>query len=147
MRVKPEQVRDVCALAKSDPRLSFDFLRCLSVVDYPDRFEAVYHLASHSKGHKLVLKAGAPKDRPVFPSLTPLWRGANWYEREGAELFGVTFEGHPDPRHLLLFDEFDGQYPGRKDYPFAEIYKPPETLPRGHVPTEQEEKEAEGHAG
>ena len=68
----------------------------------------------------MVFKASVPRDNPVFASVTPVWRGADWHEREGAELFGVTFEGHPNPKHLLLWDGFEG-YPGRKDYPFAEI--------------------------
>ena len=118
--VEPSRIRDVCRIAKEDKRLQFDYLRCLSVVDYNDTFQTVYHLYSTRLKHRVVFKANAPRDDPVFASVTPVWRGADWHEREGAELFGVTFEGHPNPKHLLLWDGFEG-YPGRKDYPFAEI--------------------------
>jgi len=116
-----ERIADACAIAKKDERLSFDYLRCLAVVEYGEHYQVSYMLWSTSKGHKAILKADAPKDDPVFPSVTPVWKGADWHEREGAELFGVTFSGHPDPRHLLLFDEFEGKYPLRKDYPFEEV--------------------------
>ncbi|MEE9199471.1 MAG: NADH-quinone oxidoreductase subunit C [Dehalococcoidia bacterium] len=121
--VEPGLVREVCRIAREDERLGFDYLRCLAVVEYDDCFQAVYHLFSTGQGHRVVFKASAPKDNPVFASVTPVWRGADWHEREGAELFGVTFEGHPNPEHLLLWDGFEG-YPGRKEYPFAEIVIP-----------------------
>jgi NADH-quinone oxidoreductase subunit C len=57
-----------------------------------------------------------PEENLKIESLTPLWKTANWLEREAAEFFGITFLNHPDPRHLLLYDEFEG-YPLRKDYP------------------------------
>ncbi len=119
--VKPEQIRQACQLAKTDPRLDFDYLRCLSVVEYKDNYQVVYHLYSTSKRHKTVLKADLPKDNPVVPSVVPVWRGADWHEREGAELFGVTFSEHPHPEKLLLFEDFEGKFPLRKDYPFEDI--------------------------
>jgi NADH-quinone oxidoreductase subunit C len=118
--VEPSRIRDVCRIAKEDTRLQFDYLRCLSVVDYNETLQTVYHLYSTRLKHRVVFKASAPRENPVFASVTPVWRGADWHEREGAELFGVTFEGHPNPQHLLLWDGFEG-YPGRKEYPFAEI--------------------------
>ena len=121
--IEPPLVRDVCSIAKGDERLGFDYLRCISVVEYDDSFQVVYHLYSTARKHRIVFKANAPKEDPVFASVTPVWRGADWHEREGAELFGVTFEGHPNPQHLLLWDGFEG-YPGRKEYPFAEIKIP-----------------------
>ncbi len=119
--VPRERIEDACRVAKNDPRLRFDYLRCLAVVEYPEYFQAVYLLHSTTLGHKAALKTNAPKDAPAIPSVTGVWSGADWHEREGAELFGVTFTGHPDPRHLLLFDEFEGKYPMRKDYPFEEL--------------------------
>ena len=116
-----EHIAAACAIAKHDQRLRFDYLRCLAVVEYPEHFQVAYMLSSISMGHKAMLKANAPKDDPVFPTVTGVWTGADWHEREGAELFGVTFSGHPDPRQLLLFDEFEGKYPLRKDYPFEEV--------------------------
>ncbi len=120
LTLKPQDLREACSIAKSEPRLQFDFLRCLSVVEYPDRFQAVYNLYSTVLHHTAILKTNVPKDKPVFPSVTSVWRGADWHEREGAELFGVTFEGHPNLKHLLLYDGFEG-YPLLKSYPFAEI--------------------------
>ena len=119
--VPRERIVEACRLAKEEPRLAMDYLRCLAVVDYPDHFEAVYLLWSTSLSKRFALKADAPKDDPVIPSVTGVWRGADWHEREGAELFGVTFEGHPKLEKLLLFDEFEGQYPLRKDFPFEEM--------------------------
>ncbi len=123
LTIDPLSLRDFAQLAKDDSTLRFDFMRCLSVVEHDDEFQVVLHLYSTGQGHTAVVKASAPKDNPVFASVTPVWRGAEWYEREGAELFGVTFEGHPNPKHLLLWDGFEG-YPGRKEYPFAEIEIP-----------------------
>ena len=118
-----EEILEACRIAKTDPRINFDFLRCLSVVEYPESFQVVYHLYSTTKRHKATLKANAPTENPMFPSVVSIWKGADWHEREGAELFGVTFEGHPNLKHLLLYDEFEG-YPMLKSYPFAEIEKP-----------------------
>jgi NADH-quinone oxidoreductase subunit C len=117
VKVKPEGLLSTCRLLKEDPRFSFDLLLCLGVVDYKDRFEGVYVLYSLERGHMLILKTEVPYENPRFPSVTSIWRGADWYEREGAELYGVVFDGHPDLKPLLLWEGFEG-YPGRKSYPF-----------------------------
>jgi len=133
--VPRERIAEACRIAKDDPRLKFDYLRCLAVTEYQDRFQAVYLLYSTSFGHRAILKADAPKTDPVIPSVTGVWRGADWHEREGAELFGVVFSGHPDLKHLLLFDEFTGKFPLRKDYPFEETVEwSEETHPRWERP-------------
>ena len=123
LSIEPEQADGICRMAKEDPRLRFDFLSCLSVVEYDDVFQTVYHLYSTSLGHGAVFKAIAPWDNPVFASVSRVWAAAEWFEREGAELFGVVYTGHPDPRPLLLWEGFEG-FPGRKEYPFAEIQIP-----------------------
>ena len=123
MTVEPDRAEVVCRAAKEDPRLRFDFLSCLSVVEYDDAFQTVYHIYSTSLGHGAVFKANASREDPVFASVTLVWAAAEWFEREGAELFGVVYTGHPDPRPLLLWEGFEG-YPGRKEYPFAEIRIP-----------------------
>ncbi|MBI4198527.1 MAG: NADH-quinone oxidoreductase subunit C [Chloroflexi bacterium] len=102
---------------RDDPGLSFNYLMCLSVVDYEDRFEVVYHLRSLAKAHRFALKVSLPYDDPRVPSVISVWPGADWHEREGHDLFGVVFEGHPNLSPLLLYDGFEG-YPGRKSYPF-----------------------------
>ena len=119
--ISRERIAEACAFAKVDAELNFDYLRCLAVTDYPVHFQVAYMLYSTSKKHKVMLKANAPKEDPWVHSVVGVWSGADWHEREGAELFGVDFRGHPNLTHLLLFDEFDGKYPLRKDYPFEEV--------------------------
>ena len=121
-RVDPGGLLQTCRTLREDPRLGLDYLACLSGVDYPDHVDVVYHLFSIDHPDRgLVLKVAAPKeDGPEgevrVPSVTPVWRGANWHEREAFDLFGVHFEGHPDLRRILMPEGFDGGYPLRKDY-------------------------------
>ena len=115
--VSPVDVTAVCRTAKDDPRLAFDYLRCLSAVDYVERLEVVYHLFSLQKRHKLVIKTSVTPDNPKVPTVVSVWAGANWFEREAHDLFGVVFEGHPNLAPLLLYEGFEG-YPGRKSFPF-----------------------------
>ena len=115
--VNPTDILAVCRLVREDPRLDFDYLRCVSVVDYVERLEVVYHLFSLANRHKAVIKTSVSPDDPQVPSVVPVWRGADWFEREGHDLFGVVFEGHPDLAPLLLYEGFEG-YPGRKSFPF-----------------------------
>ena len=114
---RPDDVPAICRIARNDPRLDFDYLRSISVVDYVERLEVVYHLFSLRKRHKMVLKASVPPDEPNVPSVVTVWRGADWFEREGHDLFGVVFQGHPNLAPLLLYEGFEG-YPGRKSFPF-----------------------------
>ena len=120
MTVNSEDVPAVCAVCKNDPRLNFDYLRCLSVVDYVEgsgEFEVNYHLYSLNLRHKMVIKTRLPDEAPIVPTVTGVWAGADWFERESNDLFGVRFEGHPNLAPLLLYDGFEG-YPGRKSFPF-----------------------------
>ena len=120
LTVPPESIAEVCQVCKDDPRLDFDYLRCLSVVDYAaesGELEINYHLWSLRRRHKLVVKSRLPEDAPVAPTVTGVWTGANWYEREGHDLFGVVFAGHPGLEPLLLYEGFEG-FPGRKSFPF-----------------------------
>ena len=114
---KPDDVPPICRIAKEDPRLDFDYLRCLSVVDYVERLEVVYHLFSLEKRHKMVVKTSVSPDDPRVPSAVSVWPGADWFEREGHDLYGVVFEGHPNLVPLLLYEGFEG-YPGRRSFPF-----------------------------
>jgi len=115
--VRPQDVPAICRIAREDARLSFDYLRCLSVVDYVERLEVNYHLFSLEKRHKMVMKTSVSPDEPYVPTVVSVWRGANWFEREGHDLFGVVFVGHPNLSPLLLYEGFEG-YPGRKSFPF-----------------------------
>ena len=110
---------DVALLLRDDPRLAFDYLRCLSVVDYDESLQVVYHLWSLEHRHKMALKVDTPADDARVPSLVPVWAGVDWFEREGRDLYGVTFEGHPDLKPLLLWEGFEG-FPGRRSFPLPE---------------------------
>lgn len=109
---------DVAAFLK-DPPLDFAMLLDLTCVDFaPDRprFEMVYHLFSLSRLRRLRVKVRLAEADLRIGSLTPLWKNADWLEREVFDLFGVVFEGHPDLRRLFMYDGFEG-HPLRKDYP------------------------------
>lgn len=99
--------------------LQFEFLMDVTAVDYKGRetrFEIVYHLYSFRNNNRLRVKIGVPESDPVVDSLMPLWSGANWFEREVYDMFGIKFRGHPDLRRILMYNEFHG-HPLRKDYP------------------------------
>ncbi|MBN1587123.1 MAG: NADH-quinone oxidoreductase subunit C [Candidatus Omnitrophica bacterium] len=81
------------------------------------RFEVVYHLFSLPKKHRVRLKVPLPRRNPSVPTLAGVWLSANWYEREVWDMFGIHFEGHPDLKRLLMYEEFEG-HPLRKDYPY-----------------------------
>jgi NADH-quinone oxidoreductase subunit C len=112
------------AHCRDDAALAFDVLMDLTAVDYlkfpgredGPRFEVVYHLYSLAHNHRLRLKVRMDEDDPNVPSAAALWPIANWLEREAWDMFGVRFEGHPDLRRLLMYEEFVG-HPLRKDYP------------------------------
>lgn len=119
-----EAIVEALALCRDDAELRFDMLMDLTAVDYlkfpgredGPRFEVVYHLYSTVHNHRLRLKVQVEQDDPVVPTATGLWPIANWLEREVWDMFGVRFEGHPDLRRLLMYEEFVG-HPLRKDYP------------------------------
>jgi NADH-quinone oxidoreductase subunit C len=109
--VDPAHIVEVGRRLRDDPVLAFDYLRCLSAVDWeppavsgPGHFEVVYHLASTVHGHRLTMKARLAKEAPSLPSVVSVWKGADWHEREAAEMYGITFEGHPNLKPLLLWD-------------------------------------------
>ncbi|MDA1188729.1 MAG: NADH-quinone oxidoreductase subunit C [Chloroflexi bacterium] len=117
--VKPKDIPEVCRIAKEDERLNFDYLRSISVVDYEERLEVNYHLFSLENRHKMVIKTSVSPDDPHVPTATGVWRGADWHEREGHDLFGVVFDDHPNLKPLVLYEGFEG-FPGRKSFPFHE---------------------------
>ena len=116
LNVQRESLAGLCETAKADPRLDFKLLLCMTCVDYEDHCEVVYFLQSLSHEQTLAVKTEVAYDDPVMPSVSGVWKAADWYEREAHDLFGVEFEGHPDLAPLLLYDEFEG-YPGRREYP------------------------------
>ena len=115
--VRPEKIVDVCRYLRDEQ--GFERLSGLSVIDrYPlePRFEVLYLLHSISRNVRLKLKVALPGADPVVASVTSVWEGANWYEREAFDLFGVRFEGHPNLKRLLMPEEWVG-HPLRRDFP------------------------------
>ena len=128
--IASERIADVCLELRNNPATYFDFLACLSGVDYgsdANKFGVVYHLTSIPYQTQLTLKVSEIKDRffddlPSFPSISSVYRTAEWHEREAFDLVGIFFENHPDLRRILLPDDWEG-FPLRKDYTTAEYYK------------------------
>ena len=108
-------ILEVCRFARETPELSFDLLACMTCVDYADHMEVVYNLFSFNQRHKIAIKTSISRDGEL-DSMTPVWKAANWHEREIAELFGLTFKNHPDPRPILLPEDWDEGFPMRKDW-------------------------------
>lgn len=128
--IRPDNIAEVCRELRDHPKTYFDFLSCLTGVDYgteDGRFGVVYHLASIPYQLQITLKVSKPNSRslndlPAFPSIAHIYRSADWHEREAYDLVGIFFEGHPDLRRILLPDDWEG-FPLRKDYKTAEFYK------------------------
>ena len=117
--VKREKIPDICRFLKEDPTLKMDYLIDVTAVDWQPRtprFEVVYIMHSMKHGHRIRLKVPLEEDDPSVPSVCKVWRTANWLERETYDLMGISFEGHPDLRRILLPDDWEG-HPLRKDYP------------------------------
>ncbi|MPZ99737.1 MAG: NADH-quinone oxidoreductase subunit C [Dehalococcoidia bacterium] len=118
---REELIRGLRVL-RQDEALDFDYLRCLTAVDNEDEgMDVVYHLYSIGKNHNLTVKATLPSDDLTLDTATVVWRAANWLERETAEMFGIRFNNHPDPRTLLMPEDMDDTFPLRKTHPLAEI--------------------------
>jgi NADH-quinone oxidoreductase subunit C/D len=119
--VRREVLADLCRELATHRETRFDLLLEMFGMDYPERserFEAVYHLYSISTGRRLRLKVPVGEADPVLPTVIPVWKGANWFEREAFDMFGLRFEGHPDLRRILTHEAFQG-HPLRKDYDAA----------------------------
>jgi NADH-quinone oxidoreductase subunit C len=116
--VHREIVVEVMRLLHDDTGCQFLAIVDVCGVDYPDReerFEVIYHLLSPTKNQRIRVKVTTDADTPV-PSITPVYPGADWFEREAYDMYGILFSGHPDLRRLLTDYGFDG-YPLRKDFP------------------------------
>ncbi len=115
---------EVVQFLRNDKQCSCEQLTDIIGIDYqgyvketPTRFALVYLMLSLSLNKRIALKVWVTEEDMTVPTLTDIYCGANWPEREAAEMFGFTFDGHPDPRRLLLCDLFEGKHPLRKDYP------------------------------
>ena len=119
--VRRERIVEICTFLRDDPALRFDFAMDVTGVDYlgeEPRFEVVYHLFSLETKQRVRIKARVPESDPVIDSVVPVWVGADWYEREAYDMYGIVFRGHPNLKRILLYDSFVG-HPLRKDYPKA----------------------------
>jgi NADH-quinone oxidoreductase subunit C len=117
LEIAPAKIASVCGFLKYDRK--FERLSTVTAVDrYPaePRFEVVYHLHSISQNLRVRLKCRIPGVSPSIDSVTGVWRGANWYEREAFDLFGIQFRNHPDLRRIMLPEDWVG-HPLRKDTP------------------------------
>jgi len=108
-----EQLIDVCGVDYSDYGMGSP-----RPVDQRPRFAVVYHLLSISKNHRMRVRAFLDEDQPAIESMVPVWRVADWFEREAFDLFGILFEGHADLRRILTDYGFIG-HPFRKDFPLT----------------------------
>lgn len=117
--VERSAIREACLLLRDNPEFPFNYLSDVTCVDwYPSepRFEVIYQLLSISKKERVRLKVRLAGGSPALESITPVWPGANYFEREVFDLFGIRFNGHPYLRRLLMPEDWDGN-PLRKDYP------------------------------
>lgn len=141
IEVAPHGLVEVCRYLKSEPGLQYNLLNCITGVDYyqPEgrkpgqaegdpHLEVVYHLSSTIKKHALVLKVMLPRWKddvpgqlPELPTVSGVWRTAEWHEREVYDLMGVVFVGHPDLRRILCPEDWVG-HPLRKDYKMPRSY-------------------------
>lgn len=123
--VKRENLLEIARFIKTNPEWGMNVLMDLTAVDgsalgWESRFEVVYHFYSLAQNHRLRLKVRVGEKDAHVPSLVELWPIANWLEREVWDMFGISFEGHPDLRRILMYPEFVG-HPLRKDYPYNKI--------------------------
>jgi NADH-quinone oxidoreductase subunit C len=121
--VDPKRWVEIATFLREDARCAMDHFIDLTAVDHLNRrtprYEVVLHVRSIEKLHRIRLKTRIDAEgeaNPRIGSLCAVWRGANWFERECFDMFGVEFEGHPDLRRILMYEEFEG-HPLRKDYP------------------------------
>ena len=114
--VKSDSLLPVATFLKDTDTLKFDYLNYITAVDYFSYFEVVYQLTSLEHNHTIVLKVRCyGRENPVVPSVIGLWQGADFQEREIYDLMGIRFDGHPNMKHIFLWEGFLG-HPLRKDY-------------------------------
>lgn len=121
-------IKKFCGLLNSDADLSFEYIKCLTAVDYIEYLEMVYCLYSFKNNWSLNIKVKLDGQKPVVDSICSIYRGADWHEREMAEMFGIDVTGHPNLKHLLLAGD-EGGYPLRKNFEIKweeREYIPPE---------------------
>ena len=114
--VKPEQLHQLLSQLKSNAETSFNYLFCVTGIDYEKALGVIYHLESTTHRHIIVVKVQTEdRENPIFDSVSDIWRTAEFHEREVFDFFGIKFNNHPNLKRLFLTDEWEG-FPLRKDY-------------------------------
>jgi NADH-quinone oxidoreductase subunit C len=113
--ISPGEWHHFATLLRNSTGFDFNFLFCLTCIDWRTHLTMVYHLTSTIHRHNIVVKANLDRTNPEIETVSDIWRTAEFHERETYELFGATFLNHPDLRRLILTDDFEG-WPLRKDF-------------------------------
>jgi NADH:ubiquinone oxidoreductase subunit C len=116
VNIEPAEWLSLASKLRHEPSLKFDYLFCLTCVDWKTHMTMVYHLDSTEFRHVLVVKAKVDRNKPEIETVSQIWRTAEFHEREVYEMFGVNFLHHPDLRLLILPDGWEGKNPMRKDF-------------------------------
>ncbi len=111
--------RAIAEFLRNEPKLDFDYMKCLTGIDYvaDNELAVSYDFYSIGQKHDFAVKVYVDRDTPNIPSVMDLWPAADWHEREAFDMYGIIFDGHTDLRRILLPEDWDG-YPLRKDYTF-----------------------------
>jgi NADH-quinone oxidoreductase subunit C len=116
LTIAPEQIQNVAGAVKAAGYNAFEDVTAVDWFPSSPRFQVSYHILSHSHKDRIRLRVMLPAEDPAVDTVSSIWLGANYYEREVFDLFGVRFEGHPNLRRILMPDDWNG-HPLRKDYP------------------------------
>jgi NADH-quinone oxidoreductase subunit C len=119
--VATDKIFDIGLFLRDDDNMLFDYLTCLSGMDYGANLGVVYHLYSIKHKHKIVIKVLVTREDPTLPTVERVWRSADWHEREAYDMYGFNFEGHHNLIRILCPYDWEG-YPLRKDYETPEYY-------------------------
>ena len=124
--IPKERLLEIANFLKTNLEYSFDYLSSVTGTDYKQYLEVAYHLYSIAKKEgPLTVKVRTDMEKSAIPSVTPVWRSAEFQEREAYDLVGIHFEGHPDLRRILMWEDFQ-YHPLRKDYVQENQDRPPE---------------------
>jgi NADH-quinone oxidoreductase subunit C len=116
INIEPKDWLSFAQQLRNEPSLHFDYLFCLTCIDWKTHLTMVYHLSSTQYRHNMVVKVKLDRDKPEVETVSHTWRTAEFHEREVYEMFGVNFLNHPDLRLLILPDGWEGKNPMRKDF-------------------------------
>jgi len=116
INIEPKDWLPLAQLLRNDNSLFFDYLFCLTCIDWKTHLTMVYHLSSTKYRHNIVIKSKLDRSKPEIATVSHIWKTAEFHEREVYEMFGVTFLNHPDLRLLILPDGWEGKNPLRKDF-------------------------------